>query len=111
MSAPKLTDDLRERVSALIRAGNTIETACSVVGITSRTYRAWVERGTHSGSANTEYRAFREAVMLARAESEAALVAQVGREATRSWRAAAALLERRFPERWALPSERLASRE
>jgi hypothetical protein len=44
---------------------------------------------------------------VARALAEPRLVGLIAREAARSWRAAAWLLERRYPERWAASRERV----
>jgi hypothetical protein len=100
---------VRERIARVIRSGGTIEAAAAVVGVSERSIYVWLERGTRPGRREERYRALREAVERARAEHEAILVAQLGRAAAKgSWRAAAWLLERAYPERWALPHDRPA---
>lgn len=69
-----------------------------------------MEQGTRDGAKNKQYRDFRAAVERARAEAEATLVARVAKAAQNgSWSAAAWLLERRAPERWGKPSDRVNS--
>jgi hypothetical protein len=89
----KLTIEVQDRVVALIRAGNTVQVAAQAAGICRRTFHLWMARD------DDPYRAFRAAVEQARADAEASLVARAARG---NWRAAAFLLEQRFPERWAL---------
>jgi transposase len=106
----KLTDDIRDRLAALLRAGVGVDAAAEAVGIAPSTFRAWVQRGERDGPRDAPYRAFREVVERARGEHEAILVAAMSRAAGRgSWRAAAWVLEREFPERWGPPEHRAAA--
>jgi hypothetical protein len=106
----KLTDDIRDRLAALLRAGVGVDAAARAVGIAPATYRAWMQRGQCNGDSNAPYRAFRLAVERAYAEHEVMLVAHLNRAVRRrSWRAAAALLERAYQERWGPPEQRRAS--
>lgn len=98
----KLTAEMQDRIVRVIRAGGSYELAASVAGVSERTFYVWLERGKRTGRRDAPYRVLREAVERARAEHETILVAQLNRAAAKgSWRAAAWLLERRFPERWA----------
>jgi transposase len=92
-------------VVAILRAGGSVEVAVRVAGIGASTHYRWMERGRGTRAADAPYRLYREAVEAAVAEAEALRVAQVVRSATMDWRAAAWLLERQVPERWA-PRER-----
>jgi hypothetical protein len=92
----KLTRETEARLVAGVRAGLTLRLACEVAGITPRTYQRW------TASPCPEHRQLRDAVQRARAGCEADLLARVHLAALRgSWRAAAWLLERQAPERWA----------
>lgn len=103
----KLNADVSEQIAASIRAGATIEVAAEAAGITAATFHDWMKRGTLPGKPNAPHRAFRELVDQARAEGEVALVGRIARASQNgSWAAAAWLLERRYPERWAKASER-----
>jgi hypothetical protein len=98
--------ELAERLATVIRAGVHVGTAAEAVGISPRTFRLWMSKA-HTGQARDRpYRELRERVQRAQAESELRLVAHVGRAASRSWQAAAWLLERQHPERWGKPSRR-----
>lgn len=102
----KITPDLQERVALLIRAGNTVETAAQAVGISRATFFVWMTRGDDARP-DSPYAQFRAAVEQARAEAEATLVTRIAKAAANgSWPAAAWLLERGSPERWAKVSER-----
>lgn len=108
MPASKLTPEVTDQITRLIRVGNTVEIAAAAAGISRSTFFAWMDRGKKSGASNAPYREFREAVGQARAEAEAVLVGRVSKAAANgSWSAAAWLLERRAPERWGKPGERV----
>lgn len=97
MSRPsKHTSDLQDRVCLLIAAGNTNRISARAAGLGVRTFYDWMNDD------RAPYVGFQAAVASARGQSEAILVSRVARAASAgSWRAAAWLLERRFPERWA----------
>jgi transposase len=85
-----------ERVGKIlgqIRAGVPKEAAARIAGIGASTLFEWMQRDVE----------FAEAVQRAVAESEAVLVARIAKAAgePRHWTAAAWMLERRFPERYA----------
>lgn len=103
----KLTDEVQEATARLIKVGVTVEVAAETVGISPETFYDWMRRGELKGSREAKYRKFRAAVEQARAEAEATLVTRVAKAASNgSWQAAAWLLERRSPERWAKIKER-----
>lgn len=103
----KLSPELRDKVAGLIRAGNTVEVAADAAGIGESTFYDWMARGSKAGKAEAPFREFREVVERAQGEAEAVLVTRIAKAAQDgSWSAAAWLLERRNPERWAKVSER-----
>jgi transposase len=88
----KLTDDRTAQICTLLRAGTTVDLAAEATGISRRTFYDWLERDPD----------FRQSVDEAKAQAEATLVARVAKaSAAGSWQAAAWLLERRWPQRWA----------
>ncbi len=102
-----LTPELTGRLVPLLRAGVAVEAATRAVRISERTFYEWMQRGERGSQRNAPYRDFRAAVEQARGEHEAILVGQLARAASKgSWRAAAWLLERSFPERWGPPEQR-----
>lgn len=109
---PMLSTDRGEEtvalVTALLRNGNYVDTACTAAGLSVSAFYAWKERGEADleAEAETVYANFAEAVARARATGEAALVQEI-RQAGQGnerrpgdWRAAAFVLERGFAERW-----------
>lgn len=110
----KLTPELRDRLATWIRAGNPIPVACKASGIVESTFHDWMDRGRRALEADgvpegeEPFVEFLESIERAMDETEAALVAMVTRAAQRNgWQAAAWILERRWPERWGKPMERL----
>ena len=98
----KLNDELRGQIARAIAAGCTLESAAFIAGITSRTLHAWLERGRAGRRTNTPHSQLLRDVEEARGRHEAVLLASLNRAAGNgSWRAAAFVLERRYPERWA----------
>lgn len=89
------------QIESLIRAGATTEVAARSVGIDRVTLWRWLQEGERA-RAGSRARELHVRVERARAQSEAGLIARIAAAAgTGSWGAAAWLLERRFPERWA----------
>ncbi|HEY3021799.1 MAG TPA: hypothetical protein VGJ32_16490 [Solirubrobacteraceae bacterium] len=104
----KFGPDAVDRIVSVLRAGNYPQTAAAAAGISLETFYAWLRRGDpdRADPADAPYREFRERVERARGEGEARNVALVAQAAATSWQAAAWLLERQYPERWARPSQR-----
>lgn len=95
----KLTTEVREKICRAIRAGNYPAVAARAAGVSESTFYRWMERGR--SDAKGPHRAFYEAVREAEAESEVHLVAVLRKSSKDGdWRAALALLERRYAERW-----------
>jgi transposase-like protein len=86
----KRTPEREQRLLQAIRAGNTRRAACAYAGISDETLANWSRRSLD----------FLESLTRAEAESEVALVATIRQAAQQDWRAAAHLLERRWPDTW-----------
>lgn len=99
----KLTPETRDRILALIKAGNYRETAAAAVGIRGDTLREWLRRGAREEG--TIYSDFAELMDQAEAEAEARDVALIGKAGQEDWRALAWRLERRGKERWRTSTE------
>lgn len=93
------TKQLRERVAGLLRMGNYVETVCNKVGVPKSTFYEWLKKGEERPG--TRYALFLDAVREAQADAEAGLVLTITKAASDGdWKAAAHLLERKFPDRW-----------
>jgi hypothetical protein len=101
-------EELGSRVVQVLRAGGYVETAASVAGVTRSRLNVWLRRGDPAGTdpGDQVFRDFRRRVDQARAEGETRNVALIVQAAATNWQAAAWLLERSFPDRWARPSQR-----
>lgn len=101
---PALLDEAKQReVCAILAMGCSRRLAAEYVGCAARTIRRQAQRDA----------AFRERLAKAEAHQEMAHVKHVSEAAkeAKNWRAAAWLLERRYPERYAAPTaRRLAAR-
>ena len=97
LGAARLTPGVETRIRSMLRCGTSLEVAARTAGVSARSVRRWRARG--------ELDLDREL-----AAGELQLAAVVSRSTARSWRAAAFLLERRFPERWATPQRLPAAR-
>jgi transposase len=104
----KLNPEAAERALTVLRAGGHAEVAAQAAGVALRTWQEWLQRGDPRGrkAADSPFRAFRRQVAEAEAAGEARHIALIARAGTTSWQAAAWLLERRHPERWARPAPR-----
>ena len=90
-----VTVEAIEKITALLRVGTPLSTALTAAGISRRTFQRW------SARTDPAARRFQQAVEQARAEAEVLDVALIAQAANRDWKAAAAILEREWPERWA----------
>jgi hypothetical protein len=100
-----LTIDRHARFVALLRASNAFETCARAVGVQPSTAKRWYSQGAQSGAVEP-FASFRTDCDRAEAEAEARAVALIASAAKDSWQAAAWLLERQHPERWARVSQR-----
>lgn len=104
----KLDEQVIERIVDVIRAGGYTKTAVAAAGIGLSTFHDWLERGDpeRRSKADQPFREFRDRIEQAKAEGEARNVALIANAARKDWKAAAWLLERHFPDRWAGPRGR-----
>jgi hypothetical protein len=99
----KLTPERQERIVQAVLAGNYFETACRYAGISEFTGHEWMARGEgrdQQRPRNTLYAQFAQAVRLAEAQCETAIVAMIRRELPDNGRLGLEFLARRFPSRW-----------
>ena len=99
MGAPRsLTPELMQKILAYVRAGNTPFAAARACGVAKSTWYGWLKDGRSGKDPDCEGLA--EKLETALAASQAGLVALVRQAAQKDWRAAIALLERRWPSDW-----------
>lgn len=94
----RLTPGVQERLVHATRIGASRESAAKYAGISLRTLEYWIRRG------RTQQRG-KFAVLLvdlraADTHAEFTLLARISLAAQKDWRAAAWILERRFPKKW-----------
>ena len=84
----KYSEDVAMVICTYLRKGCTIEASCQAANINKRTYYRWME----------EIPEFREFVNATESDVEATLLETI--TSFGDWRAAAWILERRYPQRW-----------
>jgi len=84
----KYSEDLAMVICTYLRKGCTIEAACQAANIGRSTYYTWLD----------EIPQFKEFVNATESDVEANLLDQIANYG--DWRAAAWILERRYPQRW-----------
>ena len=94
----KLTPEVQETITKVIRAGNYAFIAAEYVGISQTTFYRWLELGEQEEAG--PYWEFRDAVKRAAREAEVRAVATVQKHMGTNWQAAMTYLERKFPKRW-----------
>ena len=92
----KLTPESQETIVDGINAGLTFRLTCARAGVNPATFYRWLEKGETAKSGR--YREFCDTVSRAKADSALRLVSQITLQAPTDWRAAAFMLERRFPD-------------
>lgn len=97
-----LTDDFKETIIRLLKAGNYLETACVAAGCSSRALREWRIAYRNGEEVAMQHKEFFEGINQAIAIGETLHLSRVERAAEDGvWQAAAWVLERRWSERWA----------
>jgi hypothetical protein len=100
-----LTPRIQEIICEVIAAGNYQKVAAEAAGISEDTLMKWRQRGRRGIE---PYASLERAIEQADRECEQALVAKVMAATNDDWRAAAMMLERKYPERWSRYRERAA---
>ncbi len=98
MPAPtKFTPETVNAILAGIRAGLSLRLAAEAAGVSETTFHQW-QRGEFPRGADRDLKVqFSEQLTRAKGESARRLTALISSAAVEDWRAAAWLLERRFP--------------
>ena len=101
----KLTLAVQEVICEAMDSGATLETAARAASIGARTLDAWLQYGRkelqENPNAEGPCAGFVRAVTIANAECEIGLLTIIQDEAPKTWQAAAWLLERKYPKRYA----------
>jgi hypothetical protein len=100
-----LTSEVQEVICKAIEAGATLEIAAQAAGIGARTLDEWIHYGRAELQENPDAEGqcadFVRAVTVASAKCEIDCLAMIQDAAPKNWPAAAWLLERRIPQRYA----------
>jgi len=97
----KLTPELQEKLCMLLSVGNTIETSCTLAGISVETYYAWFNQGEANKSGR--HFEFSEAIKRAKTSAEAHHIRRIY-QGEKNWQSSAWWLERTNPK-YRLPRE------
>ena len=95
----KLSPELQGKICSAIRAGAYDSVAAQAAGIIWETFNRWMKKGEAARSG--QFFEFYTAVKKAAAERELRNAAIISKAANESWQAAAWMLERTAPERYA----------
>ena len=98
-----LTPRIQKIICDAIAAGNYQKVAAQAAGISESILMKWRARGRRG---EEPYASLNAAIVQADIDCETALVAKVMAASSDDWRAAAMMLERKYPERWSRMRER-----
>jgi hypothetical protein len=98
-----LTPRIQEIICEVIAAGNYQKVAAQAAGISEETLIKWRAKGRRG---TEPYASLEKAIEQADRECEQSLVAKVMAATSDDWRAAAMILERKYPEHWSRYRER-----
>ncbi len=107
-----LTPAVQRKLVVLVTAGHTLNAAAVMCHLGMRTVREWFYAGA-SKTASPLHRAFRRAIKKAQAMHERRLLGRIDTASRdpKHWTAAAWILERRYPEKYALRLTRMLEKE
>ena len=93
----KATPETLKIIIDAVSEGLTYETSAALAGITYQTLHDWKKKG---GQGDPVFVDFAEKLMVAEAEGEYTLLANIRRAGESQWQASAWILERRYPQRY-----------
>lgn len=97
----KLTKETAETALELMSMGITERQVATVIGVHPKTLSKWINRPASAAQEDFSRQASR-----ARIEGKAALIKKIEEAADNDWKAAAWLLERKYPSEFARPAVR-----
>lgn len=109
-----LTPEVQRKLVVLVTAGHTLNAAAVMCHLGARTVREWFYLGRKgSAVASDVYRRFRQAIKKAQSMHERRLLGRIDTASRdpKHWTAAAWILERRYPEKYALRLTRMLEKE
>lgn len=95
---PRLTQELGGKIAGYIEAGNFLESASHLCGVSPRICREWIAKGLKTK--RQPYYDFAQAIKKAESKAEASAIIRIRNHGTKTWQAEAWYLERRFPDKW-----------
>lgn len=96
-AAPSIIRAQRDKIIALVRNGAPPTTAAVVCGVPRRTHENWLRKG-RADDAPDPYRRYADDIQAAVEEYKLGEIGTIHAQGGKDWRAALALLERRFPD-------------
>jgi len=97
----KFTPEARAVIIAAIEEGNYYHVAARCAGVSASAFKNWMTLGKSKNPEHAEFAVFATLVKQARSKSERVLVEKITVASIKHWQAAAWMLERRNPARWA----------
>ena len=92
---PLLSEAVQKRLCRMLEAGSTINGACAILGVSSRSFRGWMQRGENGDEKFAgSFFAVTRAREIAKDKIGRSLVTE------KDWRARAFVLERQFASEW-----------
>jgi 3-mercaptopyruvate sulfurtransferase SseA len=106
MAKLKLTNGLIEKAKNYIAFGMTAEDTYTVLGISKGSWFSWLKRGKEATDNNYPkrdaiFRKFYETIEKAKLAREITYLERIDKATKKDWRAAAFLLEKLYPEKYA----------
>lgn len=96
----RLTPEIKNKLVEIIAAGHTKQTACESIGIAPSTLYSWIARGERRKSKLCIELV--EEIRKAEAKAKMLFVETIKKATEKNWQAAAWLLERRWPDEFAI---------
>jgi transposase len=91
--------EVRKAICDALNAGGFLETAITFAGVPKSTFYDWMKKGAKDKSG--VYKEFSDAIKRATATAETRYLALIGTASKNQWQAAAWILERRWPHKFA----------
>ena len=94
----KYTPEMVKQLIKYVEGGSYIVVACRAVGIAEKTFYEWFKKGE---AGIDPYSKLSKSIKMAKAKAEIKNIEIIQKAAGKNWQASMALLERKYPQRWA----------